>query len=102
MNEGGWHGHLNEASTQEGVVLVCNQFLMMWTPFEIEKLPASTRPKHAVKLQDVSPYALLLVMELAKPDHLGNGLLERMSTFFTKAAQRIAEIRAATRNDNSA
>ena len=93
----GWQGHLNEASTQRDVVSVCNQFLTMWSAAELAELPEACRPKDVVVLEDVTPYAVKLVLQLVDGDSVTAPMLARMSTFFTKAALRLAEIREASR-----
>jgi hypothetical protein len=94
----GWQGHLNEASTQRDVVCVCNQFLTKWSAADLAELPEACRPREAVAVEDVSPYAVKLVLhQLGDKDSATAPMLVRMSAFFTKAALRLAEIRAASR-----
>jgi hypothetical protein len=101
MSDGGWQGHLNEAATQRDVVSVCNQFLTMWTEADLAELPESCRPKPVIALEDVRPYAVKLVLELGNRDDTTARVMHRMSTFFTKAALRLAEIGAAMRGEAS-
>jgi hypothetical protein len=98
MSGFGWHSHLNEASTEEEVVSLCNQFLSVWTAEDLGKLPEACRPEDIIELEDVSPYALKLASELCAGDDPTAAMLHRMSTFFTKAAQRLAEIKASSRD----
>ena len=93
---GGWQSHLNEAATQRDVVSVCNQFLTMWSPAELAELPEACRPKDIIAVEDVSPYAVRLVLQSGDGDSSTAPMLVRMSTFFTRAALRLAEIRAAS------
>ena len=99
MTSSGWQGHLNGASTQRDVVSVCNQFLTMWSAAELAELSEACRPKDILSLEDVSPYAVKLVLQLGDGDSVTAPMLARMSTFFTKAALRLAEIRAASRGE---
>ncbi len=101
MLDGGWQGHLNEAATQRDVVCVCNQFLTMWSAAELAELPESCRPKAVMDLADVNPYAVKLVLELGDRDSTTARTMHRMSTFFTKAALRLAEIATASRGEVS-
>ena len=97
MSDGGWQGHLNEAATQLDVVNVCNQFLTMWSAADLAELPEACRPKDVIALEDVSPYAVKLVLELGDRDDTTARMMHRMSTFFTKAALRLVEIGATSR-----
>jgi hypothetical protein len=94
----GWQAHLNESSTPAQIVSVCNQFLTMWTREDLAQLPDACRPKNVVVLEDVSPYAVHLVLQLEKVDIATAPMLHRMTSFFTKAALRLAEIRVASRS----
>jgi hypothetical protein len=89
---GGWQGHLNEASTQDEVVTLCNQFLSVWSGDDLGQLPAACQPKGVIDLEDVSPYALVLMAHLDFEDHAGSPMLSRMADFFVKAALRLGEI----------
>jgi hypothetical protein len=93
----GWQAHLNECSTQAQIVAACNQFLAMWSRGDLAELPEACHPKDAVALEDVGPYALKLVVQLELVDVASAPMLHRMSTFFTRAALRLAEIRAVSR-----
>jgi len=56
MSGTGWQAHLSEASTQDQLIGICNQFLTMWTREELSYLPEAYRPKDVIALKDVSPY----------------------------------------------
>jgi hypothetical protein len=91
----GWEGHLNEASSQEDVVAVCNQFLTIWAPDELaELLAAGCYPKDVIKLEDVGQYAAKLTAKPGADDPMTAPMLYRMTSFFTKAALRLVEIAA--------
>jgi hypothetical protein len=53
---------------------------------------AACQPKDVIDLEDVSPYALVLMAHLDIEDHAGSPMLSRMADFFTKAALRLADI----------
>jgi hypothetical protein len=92
MSATGWQDRLKEASTQEGVVIVCNEYLGLWKPEELAELPATCWPNDVIGLEDVSPYALKLIAAVGVGDRSTAPMLYKMSTFFTKAALRLAEI----------
>jgi hypothetical protein len=90
----GWHNHLNEASTEENVVAVCNAFLAAWTFQELGQLPALCQPRTVIESKDVGPYAFRLIEKLGDRDAATAPTLHRMTTFFNKAARRLVEIGA--------
>lgn len=90
----GWQARLNESSTQAQIVSICNQFLAMWSRDELAQLPEACRPRKALALEEVNPYAVGLALQLEAMDIATAPMLHRMSMFFTKAALRLAEIRA--------
>jgi hypothetical protein len=92
---GGWQSHLNEASTQEEVVTLCNQFLSVWTRDDLAALPGDCQPEDIVELEHIAPYATRLVEQLGT-DHGASAVLSRMASFFRKAAARLDEIAAAS------
>ena len=87
-----WQGRLNEAPGKEDVVAVCRQFLSHWTHGEIEELPAGCRPNATIDSDYVNAYALMLIRQLGIGDRVTAPMLYKMSTFFTRAALRLAEI----------
>jgi hypothetical protein len=88
----GWQSRLDEASTKDDVVGVCKEFLALWTAEELAQLPASCQPKAAIAAEEVNYYALTLIRQSDIGDRSSAPLLHRMSTFFTKAALRLAQI----------
>jgi hypothetical protein len=94
----GWQKRLDEASTLEEVVDVCRDFLVLWKPAELAELGVDFRPAQHLEVGDVSPYALKLLMKMGVGDRATAPMLHRMSTFFTKAALRLADITAPSRH----
>jgi hypothetical protein len=90
----GWQGRLNEASTPEDVVKVARDFLARWLPHELQRLPAECLPGKIVDADDVNQYALTLVQRSCAGDRMGDGLLQQMAAFFTRASLRLAQITA--------
>lgn len=90
----GWQGRLDESSTGEGVVLVCQEFLALWKPEELAELPATCRPKTIFDAEEVTTYALRLIRQLGTGDRATDPMLHRMTTFFTRAALRLARMAA--------
>ena len=92
MSAIGWQGRLNEASTTDEVAVVCREFLASMTPVALAELPASCTPKERIEVQDVSPYALSLIRQLGIGSRSSAPALHEVTTFFTKAALRLAMI----------
>jgi hypothetical protein len=92
MSAIGWQGRLNEAPTADDVVKVCNDFLASFTPDAIAELPASCRAQEPVRIGDINPYALRLIRQHGIGARASAPVLHDVSTFFTKAALRLAQI----------
>ena len=92
MSAIGWQGRLNEASTTDDVAVVCGAFLASMTPVALADLPAACQPKEHLEVQDISPYALSLIRQLGIGDRSSAPALHEVTTFFTKAALRLAQI----------
>lgn len=87
-----WNSRLDDATTAHAVTELCDRFVTAWTFQELGQLPATCQPQFAVETGDVSPYALKLVAWLGERDAGAAPMLHRMSTFFSKAALRLAQI----------
>jgi hypothetical protein len=94
MSATGWQGRLNAASNEEDVVTVCRDFLGLWTPEEIAQLPATCWPRRDLDWHDVNPFAMKLIQHIDIGDRISAPMLHKLSTFFTKAALRLAQITA--------
>ena len=92
MSAIGWQGRLNESSTTDAVGDVCNEFLALLTLAQRAELPGSCVPQEHVAVQDISPYALKLIRQLGIGDRASAPVLHEITTFFTKAALRLAQI----------
>jgi hypothetical protein len=88
----GWQGRLSASSTPDEVVLVCREFLSCWVPADLAELPPSCQPQTPLEWEDINAYALKLIVEMGTGDRVSAPLLYRMSTFFTRAALRLAEL----------
>ena len=93
---GRWPNMLDSARTEHDLVTIVREYIATWTPEELGRLPASCRPGKVNDAEDVSELAFGLASahiafsgEL--PDRL---LLERLMSFFTHAATRLAALQA--------
>ena len=87
-----WQELLNEATDTERVASICNEFLRTWSAADIARIPASCHPPTTITVDQVGPYAIKLIAEIGVGNRSTAPLLYAMSTFFTKAALRLAEL----------
>ena len=87
-----WDSRLDDATTELAVADVCDRFVSGWSFQDLGQLPAACQPARVVEARHVSPYAEILVARLGASDSAAAPMLHRMSAFFTKAAQRMAQI----------
>ena len=92
MSAIGWQGRLNEASTTDAVAAVCREYLGTVTSTAMAELAASCRPPEPLEARDISPFALRLIRQLGIGNRSTAPTLHEMTTFFTKAALRLAQI----------
>jgi hypothetical protein len=92
MSAIGWQGRLNEASSPDDVCLVVKAFFASWDAGAFAELPASCRPPEDLQVRDISPYALKLIRQLGIGERDSAPRLHEITTFFTKAALRLAQI----------
>jgi hypothetical protein len=93
MLDSGWAAHLNEAASEGDVLTLCNQFLSL-VGDGLGEIPEGCRPRGGTSL-DASRVQYLAVKLLKEVDNDPDGAnltLHRVSAFFTKAAQRLAEV----------
>lgn len=89
-----WQVRLDSVADADGVAAVCDEFVGTWTEAELAGIPPKCRPPHPLEAADIGPYAIRLIAEIGVGNRTTTPLLYAMSTFFTKAALRIAEIKA--------
>jgi hypothetical protein len=93
MTEIDWHARLMKAERAEDVIQLAIDFLASWTPEELAKLPEACRPGQVRTAADVSECAYALAQcRLTGEEHTDE--LLRMVSFFTTAAQRLAQLLA--------
>ena len=90
----GWQGRLSEAGTAAEVLRVAREFVARITPGELQQIPEECRPTKIVDEDDISRYALILVQRSCAGDRMADRQLQRMASFFTRAALRLAQINA--------
>ena len=85
--------HVIAASpTEHDVVLAVREYLAMWSPEELARLPAECRPGKITDAEDISDLAYRLSrahLEFAGPDD-DSRLLERMMSFVSHAGSHVS------------
>ena len=92
MSAIGWQGRLNESSSADDVAAVCNEFLSFVTSRQRAELPESCLPVTHIGVPEINPYALRLIRQLGVGNRASAPVLHELTTFFTKAALRLAQI----------
>lgn len=92
MAVAGWQAQLDMASNEYAVAAVCNRFLSTWTAEELSEIPLSCRPDDVIEAEVIAPYAIRLIAAVGVGNRMSAPMLYRMSTFFTKAALRLADV----------
>jgi hypothetical protein len=85
-----WSSLLDTAATPEEVLAVTKDFLAMWEPLELSRLPDPCKPPPRFREpEDVVNYAFALVQHHCGPG-AGNADVHRLATFFSAAARQMA------------
>ena len=93
MADTGWDAKLHESTDEDDVAAICNLFLRSWTVEQLAELPPLYRPGDVIEAGAIVPYAIRLIAAVGVGNRSTDPVLYGMSTFFTKAALRIAEFR---------
>jgi hypothetical protein len=95
-----WASLLARADSETDVVGVVRDFVAQLTPDELVRLPEDFRPGRFGDAQDVADFALSVKLHNLGPCDADRepGLQARITTFFSSAAERVAQLsRAAER-----
>ena len=92
MASAGWQAQLDMASNEYAVAAVCNRFLGTWTADELSEIPPGCRPDDVIEAEAIAAYAIKLIAAVGVGDRMSAPTLYKMSTFFTKAALRLADV----------
>src|SRR5213078_3192161 len=90
-----WLYVLDGAESEAQVVTACRDYLAMWTPHELSRIPEACRPGRISDAEDISDLAFRLARNHltfagAYNDRL---LFERITSFFVHANARLALLR---------
>lgn len=94
MKTKNWQVLLDEACDAKSVATVCDQFLGTWSDAERAGIPGTCQPPAVVEPDEIARYAIRLIAEVGVGNRTTKPMLYAMSTFFTKAALRVAEMEA--------
>jgi hypothetical protein len=87
-----WLERLHSAHEVAEILATAKQFLSSWRPLQLASLPRDCRPPLMGSTDDVGIYAFTLARYQRLNDQ--DALVDRMSTFFVAAQQRLSEILA--------
>jgi hypothetical protein len=92
-----WLYSLDAAESEKDVLAAARDYLAMWTPLEISRIPEECRPGKIVASDDIGDIAFRISQaHLASSGPIADRLLlERMMSFFVHANARIAQLRNA-------
>ena len=89
-----WQDRLDASASEAEVVGVARDFLATFSPYELARLPEGYRPRKLVDGNDVSAYALTLVRGNCDDGTGAARCLQMLSTFFSRASERISAVMA--------
>ena len=87
-----WPQRLRSATSEQEVVDIARDFLAIFSPYDLARLPAELRPGRIVDGNDVSDFALTLVRHLHDDAHGSARCIHKMTLFFTQASVRLSEV----------
>lgn len=88
-----WPQRLRSATSEQEVVDVVRDFLAIFSPYDLARLPVELRPGRIVDGNDVSDLAFTLVRH-DHDDAQGTArCIHKMTLFFTQASVRLSELK---------
>src|SRR5687768_3987283 len=88
-----WQDRVAAAETVDDLVRVANEYLAMWSPAELSRLPTECRPGRLSDAEDVAFYAYTLIRQQCSSSDSSNEL-HRMAAFFSTVSQRQSQVMA--------
>lgn len=88
-----WQQRLDHALDEVEVIGIAREFLAMFTPYEIDRLPKPCQPPlKLVDREDISAYAYDLVRHECDDAPESAELVHKLAHFFSNASMRIAQL----------
>ena len=97
-----WASRLAAATNEHDVVVAARDFLSEFTFEEVKRLPEICRPFRIVDGQDITWYAMTLLRHKFDPANREHGLETRLTTFFSEASVRLAQVALPSEDRESA
>lgn len=89
-----WHHAIAHAADRKSLAALVNDYLAMWSPMEMARVPAGCRPDRIRGIEDIEYWR-----ERLSDTYLSGGVhredagaLSRLIAFFSAAADRVAEL----------
>lgn len=98
----GWNDLLIAARTENDVVTIVRDFIATLEPQEVASLPVPCRPGKFFEADDVTAFAFALVQHDCSNDPEAAALVSRLSSIFSNASNRLAQILAHSGNEENA
>ena len=94
MQTSSWLARLENAHSEDEVVMITRAFLEGWTPEELAAVPEHCRPGRIADGDDITDLALRLARVHCLPEQGTPGArsTERLNSFFRIAAMRLAQV----------
>jgi hypothetical protein len=99
MATDGWQAKLDHARNEDAIAAICNDYVGSWTAAELAELPISCKPNASFNPDSISAYAIRLIAAVGVGNRASAPMLYKLSTFFTKAALRLADVMAIAPSD---
>ena len=88
-----WPQRLRSAHSEQEVVDVARDFLAIFSPYDLARLPSELRPGRIVDGNDVSDLAFTLVRQLHDDAQGSARCIHKLTQFFTQASVRLSELK---------
>ena len=87
-----WYDAISQAADRKSLAALVNDYLAMWSPEEMGRLPADCRPDRIRGVEDIGYWRQTLSNSYCSGavHHEESGTLSRLIGFLTAAAERLA------------
>jgi hypothetical protein len=87
-----WQDRLHCASSEAEVIEAARDFIVQFSPYEINQLPSACRPPRVKDGDDIAAYAFTLVRHHCDDGEGVGYVVHRLRAFFSEAAYRLSQI----------
>ena len=89
-----WHDAISHAPDRKALAALVNDYLAMWSPAEMARLPANCRPDRIRGVEDIAYWRQILSDRYCSGavHDQDSGTLSRLIGFLNAAAERLGEL----------